>query len=188
MRSTLEVTYLTIYKGTDFEQDFQLYDKNSKPINLTGCQVIAKVKKYPGSKTFNTFDVAFINTATGLIRLLMSSSSTIFLSEGRNYFDVCVVYPNSKISPPVMKGTVLVEETAVSLIVPGQRIGDLGTVDTTNIQDGEVLMYNQDQQKLEFVNPDDVLEKAAEDGLPQEFITNVTDEVDDNINIDFGEY
>lgn len=188
MTVPLEVTYLTIYKGTDFEQDFQLFDETGQTINLVGCQVISKIKKYPGSKTFNTFDVVFVNRTTGAIRLLMSSSSTIYLSEGRNYFDVCIIYPNLKISPPVIKGTVIAEETAISLIVPGQKIGDLGTVDTTNLQDGEVLMYNQTDQQLEFVNPDDVLEKAAEDGLPQEFVTSVSDEIDDNINIDFGEY
>jgi hypothetical protein len=187
MSVVLEVNHLTIYKGADFEQDFQLTDENSQLIDLTGCQVIAKIKKYPGSKTFNTFDVAVLNAATGSIRLLMSNTTTIFLTDGRNYFDVFVIYPNNKIKP-VMRGTILVEPTATSLTVPGQRIGDLGTVDTENISDGEVLMYNQEEQSLEFVNPDKVLEKASEDGLPDEFLDNVSDAVDDRIDIDFGEY
>lgn len=152
MRVPLEVTNLKIYKGADFEQDFQLIGENGLPINLTNCNVLAKIKKYPGSKTFNTFDISFIDRPNGIIRLLIGNSTTIFLSSGRNYFDVCVVYASGKISPPVIIGTALVEDTAISLIVPGQRIGDLGTVDTTNLQDGDVLMYNQDDQKLEFTN------------------------------------
>ena len=163
MSIALEVTNLVIYKGSDFEQDFQLFDENGSPINLTGCQVIAKLKKYPGSKTFNTFDVAFVNTNNGTIRLLMGNSTTIFLSQGRNYFDAFVIFPNAKIKP-VLRGTVIVEETATSLIVPGQRIGDLGTVDTTDLQDGEVLTYNQEQQKLEFDDPDNVYDTSIDFG------------------------
>ena len=37
-------------------------------------------------------------------------------------------------------------------------------------------------------NPDEVLEKASADGLPDEFLNNVADEVDERLNIDFGEY
>jgi hypothetical protein len=187
MSPVLEVNHLTIYKGADFEQDFQLIDESGNILNITGCQVIAKIKKYPGSKTFNTFDVAILNAATGSIRLLMGNSTTIFLTQGRNYFDVFVIYPNSKIKP-VMRGTILVEQTATSLIVPGKRVGDLGTVNTDNLEDGDVLMYNQDAQSLDFVNPDEVLEKASADGLPDEFLNNVADEVDERLNIDFGEY
>jgi hypothetical protein len=183
MKVPLEVINLKIFKGTDFEQDFQLVDENGVPINLTDCQVLSKIKKFPTSKTFNAFDVVFINRSQGIIKLLMSGSSTLFLTEGRNYFDVFVVYPTSRIEP-VIRGTILVEETATAVTIEGQRIGDLGQVDTSNIQDGEVLMFKSDQQKLEFVDPDEVLDKAAEDGLPEEFL----DEFNDQIDIDLGEY
>lgn len=187
MSTVLEVNHLSIYKGADFEADFSLTDESGNSLNLSGCQIIAKIKKYPGSKTFNTFDTLILNASTGSIRLLLGHSTTIFLTEGRNYFDVFVIYPNNKIKP-VMRGTILVEQTATSLIVPGQRIGDLGTVNTDNLEDGDVLMYNQDEQSLEFVNPDNVIEKSYQDGLPDEFLNNVADEVDDRIDIDFGEY
>lgn len=163
MSPVVEVNHLTIYKGADFEEDFQLTDENGDVINLTGCQIFAKLKKYPGSKTFNTFDVVILNANTGTIRLLLGNSTTIFLTEGRNYFDVFVVYTNNKIKP-VMRGTILVEETATSLIAPGQQIGDLGTVDTTDLQDGEVLNYNQEQQQLEFDDPDTVYDTSIDYG------------------------
>jgi len=162
-----EVTHLTIEKGTDFEYDFQLFDDNGQFINLENCQVIAKLKKYPGSKTFNTFDVVFLNRSQGIIRLLMSDSSTIFLTEGRNWFDVAVIYPNTKVKL-VIKGTIIVKETAISLITYEKTIGDLKEVDTSTAEDKEVLVFNQEKQELEFLDPDEVLDADS--------------------NIDFGEY
>jgi hypothetical protein len=181
-----EITNIVIEKGTDFEYDFQLCDDNNEFINLENCQVIAKLKKYPESKSFNTFDVVFLNRSQGIIRLLMADSSTVFLTEGRNWFDVAVVYPNTKVKL-VMKGTMIVEETSISLISYEKTIGNLKKVDTSTAEDGEVLMFNQEKQELEFVNPDEVLDKSAEDGLPEEFIEEV---LSNNlpINIDFGSY
>lgn len=187
MRVPLELTNLSIFKGADFEQDFQLIKEDGSPINLTGCDILSKVKKYPTSKTFNTFDVVFINRTNGIVKLLMGSSSTIFLTEGRNYFDVFVIYPNGRIEP-VLRGTVIAEETSVSTIINGKKIGDLGKVNTNDINDGEVLMFNQEKQELEFVDPDEVLDKAAEDGLPEEFVEVIKDQIDNKFDVDLGEY
>ena len=49
-------------------------------------------------------------------------------------------------------------------------------------------MFRQEEQKLEFVNPDEVLEKAAEDGLPEDFVNSVNDDISNKFNIDLGEY
>jgi hypothetical protein len=185
--SVLEVTNIKIYRGCDFEQDFQLSDESKKSINLSNCEVIAKIKKYPASKNFNTFDVQIINSSTGLIRLLMSNTVTGFLSSGRNYFDIIVVYPSSKIKPVVI-GTIMVEDMASTVFVPDKNLGDLGNVNTSDLQDGDVLMYKQDQQELDFVNPDEVLDKSAEDGLPETFTIEVTDEIENRISLDSGEY
>jgi hypothetical protein len=187
MKVPVEIVNLSIFKGTDFEQDIQLTDQNGNIINLTDCTVLAKIQKYPGSKLFNVFSIAYLNRAQGLIRILMSHSSTLFLEAGRNYFDIFVVYPTNKIEP-VARGTIRVEETSTAIFVEGGRLGDLGRVDTSDLQDGEVLMFNQEEQKLEFVNPDEVLEKAAEDGLPEDFVNNVNDDISNKFNIDMGEY
>jgi hypothetical protein len=187
MKTPVEITNLLIFKGADFEQDFQLIEDNGIPINLTNCQVLGKIKKFPTSKTFNTFDIIFINKSEGIIKLLMGGSSTLFLTEGRNYFDIFVVYPTSRIEL-VIKGTIMVEETATALTIEGRRIGDLGKVDTSDVQDGEVLMFKSEKQQLEFVDPDEVLDKAAEDGLPEEFVEVVKDQIDNKFDIDLGEY
>jgi hypothetical protein len=187
MKVPVEIVNYAIFKGTDFEEDFQLTNQNGNVINLTGSSILAKIQKYPGSKLFNTFSVAYINRPQGIIKLLMSKNSTLFLEAGRNYFDMFVVYPNNKIEI-VARGTILVHETTTAITNEGGRIGDLGRVDTSDIQDGEVLMFNQEDQKLEFVNPDEVLEKAAEDGLPEEFVDSVNDDISNKFNIDLGEY
>ena len=187
MSAVIEISDLKIYQGSDFEQDFQLYDENGNKLNLTGCQVVSKIRKYPRSKLFNTFDVFFVNRVQGLIRLLLSNEVTGFLTVGRNCFDVLVIYPNGKIKPAIT-GTILVEESPTTGFVDANNLGDLGDVNTENLEDGEVLMFNQDQQQLEFVNPDEVLNKAAEDGLPEDFVEEVATEMNDQFNIDFGEY
>ena len=187
MKVPVEIVNLLIFKGTDFEQDIQLTDQDGNPINLIGSTVIAKIQKYPGSKLFNTFSIVYLNRAQGIIRLLMGSGSTLFLEAGRNYFDIFVVYPTNKIEP-VARGTILVEETSTAITIEGSKISDLGKVDTSDLQDGEVLMFNQEKQKLEFVDPDEVLDKASEDGLPGEFVHNVKDEIANRFDIDLGEY
>jgi hypothetical protein len=186
MSIPLEVNNLKIYKGTDFDYDFQLYDENGK-INLTGCQVVSKLKKYPGSKTFNAFEVYFVDRVNGIIRLMMNNQTTRKLESGRNYFNVLIIYSNTKVKP-VIVGTAIVEESPASFMENESDLGKLGNVDTTNLQDGEVLMYNQNEQKLEFVNPDEVLDKAAVDGLPDDFVTEVQTDLDNKFNVDFGEY
>ena len=117
----------------------------------------------------------------------MSNFSTAFLSEGRNYFDVLVKYPNLKIKP-ALRGTIIVEESPSVLLAPGRNLGDLGKVNTENIEDGEVLMFNQEEQQLEFVNPDEVLEKSIDGGLPEDFVDEVTKDLNDKFDIDLGEY
>ena len=88
----------------------------------------------------------------------------------------------------ILRGTVIAEETSVSTIINGKKIGDLGKVNTNDINDGEVLMFNQEKQELEFVDPDEVLDKAAEDGLPEEFVEVIKDQIDNKFDVDLGEY
>ena len=90
-----------------------------------------------------------------------------FLTEGRNWFDVAVIYPNTKVKL-VIKGTIIVKETAISLITYEKTIGDLKEVDTSTAEDKEVLVFNQEKQELEFLNPDQILGEES--------------------TIDFGEY
>jgi hypothetical protein len=90
--------------------------------------------------------------------------------------------------------------------VRSSSISDLGTIDTSNIAigsgsttgigttagsgDGYILMFDGNAQVFRFVNPDDVLSKAATEpqqpGLPADFVDELDRELDDKIDIDAG--
>lgn len=111
--SVLEVVRFRIFKGTDFEEPFQLFQKSQikTPIDLTNCTVTARIKKFPTSATFETFDIVYVDRVQGQIKLTMDDTTTADLIEGRNYFDIFVTYPDQTIKLET-KGTCLVEETS----------------------------------------------------------------------------
>jgi hypothetical protein len=185
--SVIVVNLPPINKGTDFEFEFQIFDENNTAINLTGCEILSKIRKHPASSKFNTFTTAITNTSRGIFKLIMSNKITSVLSGGRNCYDVFVKYPNQKIKK-VVEGSVLVNNSATYGRMDSKQLDSLGSVDTTNLADGEVLMYIEQDQKLDFVNPDDVLDKSAEDGLPVPFIEEVKTELENRFDIDMGEY
>jgi hypothetical protein len=62
-------------------------------------------------------------------------------------------------------------------------------IDFTILDDGYVLIYDQQKNKLVFVDPDKLLSKAVEDNfLPQDFINKLDVDLDDKINLDSGEF
>lgn len=67
-------------------------------------------------------------------------------------------------------------------------LNDLRDVDTQNLNDKYVLMFNATSGVYEFVNPDDVLIAAATEpvspGLPCEFINALDTDLNRNCNID----
>jgi len=73
-----------------------------------------------------------------------------------------------------------------------QSLGSLSDVDTTNVQDNYILMYNSSQNKYEFVNPDDVLIAAVNEpnsvGLPTAFIGALDIDLDNKIDVDAGSF
>jgi hypothetical protein len=109
--SVLEVVRFRIFKGTNFNEPFQLLNQNRVPIDLTDCEVIARIKKFPTSTAFESFTIVYSNRPEGRIRLTMNGLTTANLLEGRNYFDIFVVYPDETVKLEV-KGTSLVHETS----------------------------------------------------------------------------
>lgn len=62
-------------------------------------------------------------------------------------------------------------------------------IDYTVLGDGYVLIYNKNKNKFVFVDPDEVLKKSAEDVvIPQEFIDELGDNLDNKIDIDSGTF
>jgi hypothetical protein len=66
---------------------------------------------------------------------------------------------------------------------------ELPKIDFTVLADGYVLTFDEQKQKLIFVDPDEVLKKSVEDNtLPQEFIDKLDVDLDNKIDFDSGNF
>ena len=62
-------------------------------------------------------------------------------------------------------------------------------IDFTVLGDGYVLIYDEQKNKLVFVDPDQFLSKSVKDNfLPQDFIDKLDTELDNRIDLDPGEF
>ena len=70
-----------------------------------------------------------------------------------------------------------------------ENLSGVDNVDIENVQDGYILMYNDELQRYGFVNPDVLLSKAVEDNfLPSDFLNKLDTDLDDRIDLDAGEF
>lgn len=192
-------------KGADFIQNITFRNSDRTPLNLTGYTAAAKIRKYPTSPYYNIITVVFTDRVNGQIRLFISKENTASLPSGRNYYDILLTDPDG-ITTKKMEGSIIVNDSSTLGFVRSSSISDLGVIDTSNIAigsgsttgvgttagsgDGYVLMFDGTTQTFKFVNPDDVLSKAATEpqqpGLPEDFINQLDIELDDKIDIDAG--
>ena len=116
--------------------------------------------------------------------------NTSSLTEGRNYYDVFVTDVNNR-TFKVIEGESIVYETTST--VEGEPIvttnfGSI-SVDTSSVQDGYVLMYDEDTGLYRFVDPDVVLERSVRDNsLPEDFLQQLDIDLDDRIDVDSGAF
>ena len=178
----------TLDKGIDFEEEFYLTEDDGSPLNLVGYTAAAKIRKYPESPAYVPFVITFVDRSAGRLKISMTNAQTLNLSIGRNYYDVILIDGSSKIKK-IVEGNIIVNETASIGIVDSDNLDGLGNIDLTNIQDGYVLMYDHDQNKYVFVDPDVVLSKSVkDDSLPQDFIDQLDVDLDNKIDVDSGEF
>ena len=73
-----------------------------------------------------------------------------------------------------------------TIAVP-ESLSGVDNVDIDNIQDGYVLMYDDNLKKYAFVDPDILLSKSVEDdSLPQEFVDQLDVDLNNKIDFDGG--
>lgn len=199
--AVVEVNHLTIERGTDFEATFNL--PQDFPLRtLSGSTVVARIRKYPTSPKQITFDW-YINEEENKIRISLTDDTTMFLSSGRNVFDVLVAKDNKTYK--FVKGTIIVNETSTvgagldndaegGFVVP-QNLSELNDVDVNalNKKDKYVFVYDSATNKYTLVNPDALLSAAAEDettqpGLPSDFIDRLDVDLDNKIDVDAGQF
>ena len=187
--AVVEVNHLTIDKGTDFDIEFDLSEDDGSPLNLVGYTGNSKIRKYSTSPLYKPFVITFISRSEGRIKISLSNAQTAGLQSGRNYFDVLLTDSFGKVKK-VVEGTILVNESTTVGFTDSDNLDGLGDIDITNLNDGYVLMYLQDQQKYAFVDPDLVLIKSVttDDDLPDSFVDKLDQELDDRIDVDSGEF
>lgn len=72
------------------------------------------------------------------------------------------------------------------------ELSDLVNVNDTQVLDKYVIMYNAAVGIYEAVNPDEILkatvQEVTEEGLPEEFLQQLDDDLDNRIDVDAGTY
>jgi len=192
-------------KGADFIQNITFRNPDRTLLDLTGYSASAKIRKYPTSPYYNTISVIFTDRSQGQIQLFVSKDQSLLLASGRNYYDVMLTDPDG-ITIKKIEGNIIVNDSSTIGFVRSSAISDLGIIDTSNIAigsgattgigttagsgDGYVLMFDGNAQTFRFVNPDEVLSKAAvepqQPGFPSDFIDELDKELDDKIDLDAG--
>ena len=62
-------------------------------------------------------------------------------------------------------------------------------VDYTNFQDGFVMVFDEERNRLHFISPDELLTNTYQQEFPPEVFSNeITNQVSQKLNIDLGEY
>jgi hypothetical protein len=102
---------LVLPQGTDFEQNFTLFNDDGTRLPLVGCTLISKVRKHYAATGVTTFTTSILDETQGVIRISLSKEQTSNLKPGRHYFDVLLT-SSSDITTKVVEGMIIVEGTA----------------------------------------------------------------------------
>ncbi len=94
----MAITYtanLVIYTGTDFDQTFVLEDDQANtPMNLTGYNACAQLKRYESSSKTADFAVSFANDRTnGRVTLSLTAAASSAIKPGKYFYDVLLNSP-----------------------------------------------------------------------------------------------
>ena len=66
--------------------------------------------------------------------------------------------------------------------------GDLTDFNSNGVQNGYVIMYDSANQKYITVDPDEVLSKSVDGGLPNNFVNQLDVDLDNKIDLDAGTF
>jgi hypothetical protein len=149
------ISNIVIPAGTDYTRTFIYLNPISKsPVNFSGYSARAMLKKSSYSLTIAAeFEVTINNTE---ITLSLPSIVTSTLKNGRYSYDILV--SNGTTTDRIFEGSGLVSGSVTNNPHPPVPIPN---IDATDMKDKYVLMYDNTNKKIKFVNPDEVLNAAA---------------------------
>lgn len=105
--SAVYVHNITINSGTDYEQEYDMYEVGGKIVDLTSYTAKAQLRKHRGSGTAVSFTVGFPNRTAGKVQLSIPSWVTSRLKPGRYIYDILFTKPNGT-NEIVLEGNVQV--------------------------------------------------------------------------------
>ena len=92
--SAVYVHNLTVYSGTDFVQEYDMYEVGNRVVDLTNYDARAQLRKHIGSGTSVSFTVGFPDRKNGKIKLSIPSWQTSRLKSGRYVYDILFTKPS----------------------------------------------------------------------------------------------
>ena len=107
--SAVYVHNITIDRGTDYEQEYDMFEVGGKSVDLTNHTARAQIRKHRGSLTSTSFVVGFPDRAKGKVKLTIPSYVTAALKPGRYIYDILFTKPGGT-KEIVLEGTVRVRQ------------------------------------------------------------------------------
>ena len=107
--SAVYVHNITIDRGTDYEQEYNMFEVGGKIVDLTNHTAIAQIRKHRGSLTSTSFIVGFPDRVKGKVKLTIPSYVTAALKPGRYIYDILFTKPGGT-KEIVLEGTVRVRQ------------------------------------------------------------------------------
>ena len=107
--SAVYVHNITIDRGTDYEQEYDMFEVGGKSVDLTNHTARAQIRKHRGSLTATSFIIGFPDRINGKIKLTIPSYVTAALKPGRYIYDILFTKPGGT-KEIVLEGTVRVRQ------------------------------------------------------------------------------
>ena len=107
--SAVYVHNITIDSGTDYEQEYDMFEVGGKSVDLTNHTARAQIRKHRGSLTATSFVVGFPDRSKGKVKLTIPNYVTAALKPGRYIYDILFTKPGGT-KEIVLEGTVRVRQ------------------------------------------------------------------------------
>ena len=107
--SAVYVHNITIDRGTDYEQEYDMFEVGGKSVDLSNHTARAQIRKHRGSLTATSFVVGFPDRTKGKVKLTIPNYVTAGLKPGRYIYDILFTKPGGT-KEIVLEGTVRVRQ------------------------------------------------------------------------------
>jgi len=105
--SAVYVHNITIDSGTDYEQEYDMFEVGGKVVDLANHTARAQIRKHRGSSTAVNFTVGFPDRSNGKVKLSIPSYVTSRLKPGRYLYDILFTKPGGT-NEVILEGSIRV--------------------------------------------------------------------------------